>query len=115
MRDAWSPTHPTVEEIERGRAAFTQQTRNSDRVLIGAHVSPLTTDKASEAETSVEFLNEQTGDGLSQIKECMIVGDAKIAYERITRYVDTRVSYFVFRPPHTKNSLDGAAGVVSQL
>lgn len=116
--DAWFPTDPTVEEINRGRMELTRLIKTDEKPLIAAHIYLVIENTTTEAERSAMFLSEQTGDTLDKIKEWAIIGDTEMAKERITDYIDAGVEYFVFSVPYTKNyeaSLDKASRLIGQF
>jgi len=116
--DAWFPTDPTVEEIERGKAALSRLTKTGDKPMIAAHIYFVSEDTTAEAERSAMFLSEQTGDVLSEVQKWAVVGDPEIAKKRISDYLDAGVRYFVFTLPHAKNyeaSLDRTARLAAQF
>jgi probable F420-dependent oxidoreductase len=116
--NAWFPTDPTVEEISRGRPELARLTKAGDERLLAAHIFLVMEDTTTEAERSAMFLSDQTGDTLDKIREWAILGDAETAKERISRYIDAGVQYFVFSLPYTKSyevSLDRVARLVGQF
>jgi alkanesulfonate monooxygenase SsuD/methylene tetrahydromethanopterin reductase-like flavin-dependent oxidoreductase (luciferase family) len=116
--DAWFPTDPTVEEIGRGRLELARRIKAGDKPMVAAHIYLILENTTAEAGRSATFLSEQTGETLNKIKEWAILGEAKIAKERISDYVEAGVHYFVFSLPYTKRygpSLDRVARLVGEL
>lgn len=92
--------------------------RNSSDPIIAVHIYLVIQDSMAEAERSVMFLSERTGDLLRTVEEWAIVGDVETAKRNIDQYRQVGAGYFVFSLPHTKDYdsvLDKVAELVGQL
>jgi probable F420-dependent oxidoreductase len=116
--DAWFPTDPNEEEINRGKLELTRLTKaRGGSPIVAAHIYLMIGATNVEAEMSAKFLSEQTGDTIDMVKKWAIVGDYEAVKERIANYIGAGVQYFVFSFPHKdyEVSLQRAARVVSEF
>ena len=89
-----------------------------EKPVTAAHIYLVVKDTVAEAERSANFLSEQTGETLEEIKKWAIIGDAETAKRRISNYVEAGVGCFVFSLPYTpsyETSLERVFRLVSEL
>ena len=115
--DAWFPTDPTTEEIEKGGRLLVGMSKGGPP-LIAAHIYLIVKESSTEAYKSAEFLSEMTGEPLSKVREWAIIGDLNEAERRTNDYVSAGVRYFVFSLPNTDKylrTINYAARLVERL